>query len=85
MRESNVKSKGAMWWGGSAAEMIPQERIYMGAEDGRCLHTVITLSICYTLYKKMYHSSSSFVHPPNKSNTTATSAIYIITYMLIDL
>jgi hypothetical protein len=50
--------------GWSDAEMIPQERIHMGAEDGRRPHIVITLSICYTLYKKLYHSSSSI--PPTK-------------------
>ena len=48
LRDSNVKTKGAMV-GWSDAEMISQERIHMGAEDGRRLHIVITLSICYTL------------------------------------
>ena len=50
LRESNVKkSRGS--WGEGGGDDFSGETIHTGADNGRRPHILITLSICYTLYK----------------------------------
>ena len=80
LRDSNVKSKGAMV-GGSDANDSSGENTHGGGRWSSSPHRHHSFYLLHIIQKNV---SFFFVHPPNKTNTTATSVIHQ-TYILIDL
>ena len=81
LRDSNVKSKGAMV-GGSDANDSSGENTHGGGRWSSSPHLQSSsLFLFVTHYNRKKIVSFFFVHPPNKNNTTATTVIHQ-TYML---